>query len=78
MDILNFFNYVNYLHQEHMKLKKTYETLLCIVIQELPEIKARMEASEKRISKRFQRRPSTLKTDWFASFVEKTLMSNGN
>ena len=47
MDFLNFFNYVNYLHQEHLKLKQTYETLLCIVIQELPKIKARMEASEK-------------------------------
>ena len=47
MDFLNFFNYVNYLHQEHLKLKQTYETLLCIVIQELPKTKARMEASEK-------------------------------
>ena len=47
MDFLNFFNYVNYLHQEHIKLKQTYETLLSIVIQELPRIKARMETSEK-------------------------------
>ena len=47
MDILNFFNYLNYLHQEHMKLKQTYETLLSIVLQELPEIKARVETSVK-------------------------------
>ena len=47
MDILNFFNYLNYLHQEHMKLKQTYETLLSIVLQELPEIKARVKTSVK-------------------------------
>lgn len=46
MDFLNFFNYVNYLHQEHLKLKQTYENLLCIVVKELPEIKARLEAYE--------------------------------
>jgi hypothetical protein len=43
----NLFNYVSYLHQEQIKLKQTYETILSIVIQELPGIKARMEASAK-------------------------------
>ena len=47
MDFWNFFNYVNYLQQEHIELKQMYATLLSIVIQELPGIKARMEALEK-------------------------------
>ena len=56
MDFLNFFNYVNYLHQEHIKLKQSHETLLRIVIQELPGIKARMEAPEKQIIKIVQKK----------------------
>ena len=47
MDFLNVVNYVNYLHQEHLELKRTYATLLSIVVQELPGIKAKLEVLEK-------------------------------
>ena len=62
MDFWNFLTYVNYLHQEHIELKQKYVSLLSLVGQELPIIKARMEALEQqnlKIVKRKTNHPET-------------------
>ena len=56
MEFWNFFSFVNNLHREHLELKHTYASLLGIVIQELPVIKARMEALEKMNPKHVQKK----------------------
>ena len=56
MDFWNFLTYVNYLHQEHIELKQKYVSLLSLVGQELPIIKARMEALEQQNLKIVERK----------------------